>query len=173
MPHTPSRIGILVSWMLVVLCALGIFLMSATPADLSQMESGMIARWVTPLLHPGFETFDPILQESLLQQTDHVVRKLAHATEYAMLGFLLANALQRTRRPGRHGKQMRKLPQVMMSTLLCALYAVSDEVHQLFVPGRAGMVTDVLIDTAGAFVGIVLLHAVVTLAHRRRAGSPR
>jgi VanZ family protein len=38
--------------------------------------------------------------------------------------------------------------------VFCVLYAVSDEVHQLFVPGRGAQVTDVLIDNAGAFVGI-------------------
>lgn len=171
MSRNPSRIGTLVSWVLVLLCALAIFLMSATPADLSQMESGTIARWLAPLLHPGFETLDLLAQEDLLQQMDHVVRKLAHATEFAMLGFLLANALQRTRRPGQHARHRpRRLSQVMTATFLCALYAVSDEVHQLFVPGRASMATDVLIDTAGALMGILLLHAVLALA---RKGRPR
>lgn len=38
--------------------------------------------------------------------------------------------------------------------LICVLYAISDEVHQKFIPGRSGEVRDVIIDTAGASVGI-------------------
>ncbi|GAA4069041.1 hypothetical protein GCM10022410_13710 [Amphibacillus indicireducens] len=37
---------------------------------------------------------------------------------------------------------------------ICVLFAISDEVHQLFVPGRAGQVMDVVIDTTGAIAGI-------------------
>ena len=40
--------------------------------------------------------------------------------------------------------------------LATALYAASDEIHQLFVPGRAGRFTDVLIDSAGAILGVLV-----------------
>ena len=43
------------------------------------------------------------------------------------------------------------------------IYAISDEIHQLFVPGRAGQVRDVLIDSAGSFLGIILVMAFVKL----------
>lgn len=39
--------------------------------------------------------------------------------------------------------------------MICILYAISDEVHQLFVPGRGGQVRDVIIDSAGAIAGIL------------------
>ncbi len=42
----------------------------------------------------------------------------------------------------------------MLSLMICILYAISDEVHQSFVPGRGPGVMDVLIDSAGAMVGI-------------------
>ena len=69
---------------------------------------------------------------------DLVLRKLAHAAEYAVLGALLVRAL---RRP---------LP----AWGLAVLYAISDEVHQTFVAGRRGAPLDVLVDAAGAAVGI-------------------
>jgi len=75
---------------------------------------------------------------------DLVLRKLAHAAEYAVLGALLLRA---TGRPG-------------IAFLLGALYAVSDEVHQSFVPGRMGSPLDVALDTVGVAIGIVLWHAV-------------
>jgi VanZ family protein len=79
---------------------------------------------------------------------DLVLRKLAHLTEYAVLGALLLRA---TRRPG-------------VSLALAALYAASDEVHQHFVEGRHGALLDVAIDTIGALAGILAWRA---LAARR------
>ncbi len=71
---------------------------------------------------------------------DLVLRKLAHATEYAVLGALLVRA---TARPG-------------LAFGLGVLYAISDEVHQVFVQGRHGSPIDVAIDAVGVAVGIVL-----------------
>ena len=71
---------------------------------------------------------------------DLVLRKLAHATEYAILGALLVYAL---RRPG-------------WAVVLGIAYAISDEIHQSFVPGRQGSPLDVLIDSAGVIAGVVV-----------------
>lgn len=71
---------------------------------------------------------------------DLVLRKLAHATEYAVLGALLLRA---TARPG-------------LALGLGVLYAVSDEVHQVFVQGRHGSPIDVAIDAVGVAVGVAL-----------------
>ena len=71
---------------------------------------------------------------------DLILRKLAHVTEYAVLGFLLARAV---RRPA-------------VAVLLAAGYAVTDEVHQTFVEGRHGAPRDVAIDAFGALVGALL-----------------
>jgi VanZ family protein len=71
---------------------------------------------------------------------DLVLRKIAHAAEYAILGALLARA---TRRGG-------------LAFALGALYAVSDEVHQAFVPGRMGSPVDVAIDAVGVAIGVTL-----------------
>ena len=75
---------------------------------------------------------------------DLVLRKIAHAAEYALLGALLVRAT------GRAG----------LAFTLGVLYAVSDEVHQAFVPGRLGSPLDVAIDAAGVAVGIVLWQTV-------------
>jgi VanZ family protein len=71
---------------------------------------------------------------------DLLLRKLAHAAEYAVLGALLVRAT------GRSG----------LAFALGALYAVTDELHQHVVPGRVGAPLDVAIDTVGVAVGIVL-----------------
>lgn len=72
---------------------------------------------------------------------DLVLRKLAHATEYAVLGLLLLRAT------GREG----------VAALGGVAYAITDEIHQHFVAGRHGAVYDVAIDTAGVLIGVYLL----------------
>ena len=71
---------------------------------------------------------------------DLVLRKLAHLSEYAFLGLLLARAV---RRPA-------------LAVGLAAAYAVTDEIHQTFVQGRHGAPLDVAIDTLGALVGVLV-----------------
>jgi VanZ family protein len=75
---------------------------------------------------------------------DLVLRKIAHAAEFAVLGALLARAT------GRAGTAF----------AIGALYAVSDEVHQSFVPGRLGSPLDVAIDAVGVAAGVLLWQSV-------------
>jgi VanZ family protein len=78
---------------------------------------------------------------------DLVLRKLAHLTEYAILGALL----------------YRWLASIPLAVLVGSAYAATDEIHQTFVTGRAGRPLDWAIDTAGVLIGIGLL-----IAWRRR-----
>jgi VanZ family protein len=69
---------------------------------------------------------------------DLALRKIAHAAEYAVLGFLLLRATGR----------------VEAALGLGIAYAVSDEIHQHFVSGRHGAPLDVAIDAVGVAVGV-------------------
>jgi VanZ family protein len=82
---------------------------------------------------------------------DLVLRKLAHATEYAILGFLLLRALGRG----------------SWALALGVAYAVSDEIHQHFVAGRHGAPLDVVIDAVGVTVGVFVLRWRDELSRRR------
>ena len=72
---------------------------------------------------------------------DLVLRKIAHAAEYAVLGALLFRALGRD------------LP----AAAIGIAYAVTDEVHQTFVSGRHGAAVDVLVDAVGVLIGVYVL----------------
>ncbi len=72
---------------------------------------------------------------------DLALRKIAHAAEYAVLGALLLRAVGR------------ELP----AAAIGIAYAVTDEVHQAFVPGRQGAVLDVLVDAVGVLLGVYVL----------------
>lgn len=127
-------LGLIFSWALVAGCAACIFLFStqtgAESANVSSEVMGPFARLLTSLFG---------------EQGHNVFRKFAHFFIFAALMFFVYHALYRTRR---HNRLSPVLPFV-----LCVLYAVSDEVHQLFVPERACRVFDVFVDALGCIVG--------------------
>ena len=79
-----------------------------------------------------------------------LIRKLAHFTEYLILGILSCNLV----------KQYRSLNKMeyLAILLFCITYAISDEVHQMFVNGRSPQVFDVFVDSLGSSVGIFLIY---------------
>lgn len=75
-----------------------------------------------------------------------IIRKLAHFTEYLILGFLTINMLDKNDISKKY----------LLSILICIIYATSDEIHQIFVPGRTCQIKDILIDSIGSITGIYL-----------------
>ena len=94
-----------------------------------------------------------------------IMRKCAHVGEYAILALLLWRAL-------RSGLSLRvKMPMLFGAVLLaCAAFAASDEFHQSFVKSRTPSVRDVILDTAGAFFGL-LLGASFARRHSKKIAS--
>jgi hypothetical protein len=76
--------------------------------------------------------------------------KAGHAIGYFWLGGMVLYAL---------GLQSRRSP--AMAVALCALYAISDEFHQRFVPKRFARMEDVLIDTLAALIGVAVLFVLI------------
>ena len=134
-----------VSWLIVTVWMIVIFLLSAQNASQSGKTSGGVVRWLLSLLYGDFADFSPLRQQELLHFWHTVVRKGAHFSEYAVLAILIANALRVC------GKLRWFLPVV-----LSGAYALTDEIHQYFVPGRACSLLDVGIDTCGALFGTAL-----------------
>lgn len=108
---------------------------------------------VPPLLWAGlifWLSSVPELESGLRPAWDLVLRKLAHAAEYAVLAILLARA-------GRYEHHPRSRRRIFLTALIASVvYAISDELHQTTVVGRRGAAPDVLIDSVGALTGLVL-----------------
>ncbi len=130
-------------------CAL-IFSMSARPADLSSQDSGRLVETIVHVLHRDFDQLPMQTREQIRQRTEVVVRKSAHMAEYAVLGILLLTWAKEA------FLAWTPLRLWFLSWGLAVLYAASDEFHQRFVPGRSGEVRDVLIDAAGAAIGLAV-----------------
>ncbi|WP_302961333.1 VanZ family protein [uncultured Adlercreutzia sp.] len=145
-----QRRKLILSWTLVVLWAAVIFFMSAHTGSDFDGEGPLAAvkRWLVGLVAP---VFGP--------ETD-VVNAAAHFTEYLVFGALLFAALRYTWPSASLGHL------ALAAVALASLYAVTDEFHQSFVPGRLCDPADWLTDTLGAALGAVLM-----LATRR--GSPQ
>ena len=144
------------AWLGVAAWMVVIFLFSAQNDTQSGDTSGVIVRWFLSLIYPGFESFSPERHLALLEVWHTIIRKCAHFTEYAVLAMLVSNALRLA------GKFRWKLP-----VIISAAYAVTDEIHQYFVPGRACRLLDVTIDTSGAAFGTAVFALGIFLLNKR------
>ena len=154
-----------------------IFLQSALPADLSSEESSFLVDLLLRYIQA-----DPDLLTFL-------IRKMAHFSEYMALGFCLAMTLRfcrdsRSRQPGTDAPWPASLPAEISpenrplfmlpplpaqagrsAWIIGTAYAVTDEIHQHFVPGRSCELRDICIDSAGVLCGVLI----TLLLHRRTA----
>ena len=87
--------------------------------------------------------------EEVIEFIIPIIRKLAHLSEYALGGFLIFGLLST------YNIDLKK--QIIFSGLFGMIYAITDEIHQLFVDGRSSRVSDVCIDTIGVLLGIFVL----------------
>lgn len=151
-------ISLVFAWMVLI------FFFSAKPADESADMSHSVGRTVGRFFVPSFEEWDKEAQEAFAERIDYPVRKTAHATEYAVLGILLMAAAGSfsDKRVGERIRRIR-MPEVGyqsgLSFVIGTMYAASDEFHQLFVPGRSGQISDVMLDSVGVLAGTLLFLA--------------
>lgn len=115
-------------------------------------------RWIPAGLHAALLfllSAQPELKLADEPALDLVVRKVGHFGAYAALAVLVAYALDGLEgTPQGRGRRARR---TRMTLLIVVAYAVSDEVHQAFVPGRSPAVADVAIDSAGGLAGLALV----------------
>lgn len=119
------------------------------------------SRYIGPLVRWLF----PHLSDEMVGTIVTGVRKGAHVAEYAVLAWLFWRVV---RKPVRHDPRPWSWPHAAGAVLFVALYATTDEIHQTFVPHRYGSVKDVLLDTAGGALGMLVLWAVLRWRRRSR-----
>ena len=135
-----------------------IFSMSSQHAEKSSNTSGQTIRAVLSMV-PAYENQPEDVKEVIVEELQFIVRKSAHFIAYMILGILSSGLIIQY-------KNIDK--KYLISFVICVLYATSDEIHQLFVPGRSGQVSDVLLDSCGSLVGILLVMCFVKLMHKIR-----
>ena len=126
---------------------------SLQPANVSAEISGGFGSWIVETILPGIlEGIEEIsVQDRELWHT--ILRKCAHFAEYCVLGILWSITLM----------LMNCLYKVRTAVGICLLTALVDETIQRFIPGRAGRLLDVLLDSTGAACGILIIWLIYCL----------
>lgn len=131
----------ILSWTAVLIWMAIIFISSHLPATSSSELSSGITEFI-------LNTFGEMISTVGIDINDlhTIVRKNAHFFAYMVLGLLTVNALRTSGELSYN--------RAFFALGICVVYAASDEFHQLFIPGRSGEIRDVMIDSAGAIVGV-------------------
>ena len=136
---------------LIVLWMIIIFSLSNQPAsDSTELSDGFISNTIGNVYKVFNKNISSDELNDIKVKYTHPVRKMAHFTIYMILGILVTLLVRE------YNVSFYKC--LFISLLVCLLYSISDEVHQLFVSGRSGEIRDVLIDTSGSFIGIFVFN---------------
>lgn len=139
----------IISWMLLLSWMIFIFYMSNQTGNVSSGQSSKVVE-ILKTLGLNFANY----QYDLIT---FIVRKTAHFSEYFILYLLAYNVIRRYRcnNIGR------------ASILFVIIYASLDELHQYFIPGRSMALRDVVIDSSGGFMALIIQRLIVLFKNRR------
>lgn len=152
--HT-GKIGLVITLLWVIV----IFSFSLQPAHASSQLSLGVGHWLIELLPPGLADKLLAMPQEQLQLLHTLLRKAGHFSEYLILGVLSMFTVLQTEL--RH--------KIWIGLGFCLLVASVDETIQLFVSGRSGQITDVVLDCVGALCGILMLIGVRKLFSREKS----
>ena len=142
----------IISITLVILWMILVFWFSSQIGDDSQVTSGNTIRKIITFIN---NNIDKVKLEEIVELLQPIVRKLAHFTLYTLGGILIFNLF--------NSFKLKNREKIGYSLLVGALYAITDEIHQLFVPGRSGMTKDVFIDSLGIITGVIICLIIIKI----------
>ena len=120
--------------------------------------SGGISRNITNKilqLSNQYKNMEQEEKEQIADRTEKIIRKIAHFSIYTLVGLLLMGLLSTYK--------IKENWRMILSIVLGMIYAVSDEIHQSFTPGRSPKITDIYIDTLGVILGVLLVLLVIKI----------
>ena len=94
--------------------------------------------------------------EKLTKKVNPIVRKVAHFSIYMILAIFTYMFIEELNIKSKSEKE-RLRKNILYTCIFCIIYAIFDEIHQIYVPGRTGKPIDVIIDTLGACMGITII----------------
>lgn len=112
-------------------------------------KSGSLSREITEVVTKDIKSIQKLeknAKEEALKKIEHVIRKIAHFSIYTLVGILMMSLM--------YTYKLEQSKRIGVSFVVGFLYAISDEIHQAFIPDRSPLVGDVCIDSCGVIVGI-------------------
>lgn len=138
--------------LLVVIWAIIIFLFSHQNGEASAQTSNIFVNFVKNLFN--------IQKSENIENISFAIRKIAHFTIYlvgGILTYIFANTFN-----------IKKITKICYSQLFGTIYSIFDEIHQYFIPARTCQYTDIIIDSCGFFVGILIALMLTSFIHNRK-----
>ena len=158
----------IILWILVISWATVIFCFSSQVAEESDRVSISVGEKIVILMEkleivdiPASSDGESYIKK-LAEDLNTLIRKGAHFTAFFILALLVIMLLMCYF----DGKKV-----FLYSLIICLLYAISDEIHQYFVPGRACQFADVIIDFSGSVMGIILYNISNKIFIKRKSFS--
>lgn len=143
-------------FILTILWMVFIFYMSNQPAEISSAQSGGVVEILSKLPILG-DIVNKMMEVDIAQ---FVIRKAAHLSAYYILGTLMFMSMY---------ADIKNINKISIKAFLFTfLYACSDEIHQLFVAGRSCELRDVMIDSTGGILGILIIYSIIKIANKKR-----
>lgn len=138
-----DKVNKIISLIFLIMWLLLIFYFSNQKGSVSENSSNQVIN----LLDNFFKLFNKNVDITNLNYIVYLVRKSAHMFLYFILYLLTYYSMY----------EFKIKKRIYLSLLFCFLYAISDEIHQLFIPRRSFQITDILIDTIGASLAFITI----------------
>lgn len=136
----------IISFIVLILWMIVIFSFSSADANKSTGTSDKVITTMIEIKDKITNNETPNNEkEIIVKNSSFYIRKIAHITEYLILGFLMFNLLKQY-----------SVTNIYYAIGLSILYSCTDEFHQLFINGRSGSIRDILIDFIGILIGTYL-----------------
>ena len=143
---------------ILIILLLGIFYIIFGFSGQEGEKSGSISRQITEAVTKNIkqiQTLEETQKEITLKKIEHIIRKLAHFSLYTVVGILMMSLMSTY--------NIEQIKRYGISLGVGMIYAISDEIHQSFIPDRTPAVGDVFIDTCGVIFGIILVRVVMLI----------
>lgn len=151
-----------ISFLCLIIVMIAIFFFSAQSAQESSKLSGRIVTVVIKIFMPSYDELPFLKKQQIKEKISYIVRKAAHFTEFTALGFFLMLYLFSL------NLNIKLFYLAFFSWIGGTFYAITDEIHQMFVTARYSSITDVLIDSSGVFSGVIFLILLLNFYSRKK-----
>ena len=124
-------------------------------------KSGSTSQKVTEAITKDIKSIQKLNKNEkakIIDKIEDVIRKIAHFSLYALVGFLLMSLFSTY--------NINEKNKIIYTVIIGAIYAISDEFHQSFISGRSGQVSDVLLDTLGVTVGGLFILLIIKIVNK-------
>ncbi len=127
--------------------------MSHQNATVSSDMSGSFIEFIIKIFNPDFQKLTLLEQQNIINSFQHFARKAAHFSIYALLGVFTFGFFKTF-------NKLKMINCVLYSECFALFFAITDEIHQLFIVNRSGQISDVLLDSCGALFGIIIMYLI-------------